>query len=78
MADPPDVTIKVDVVRVEQLTGLLNITLTGAPRATPAAPREGTVESTWGGVVSGTLMVSRPQPAIEMDRSVSADKNQVP
>jgi len=56
---------------------LLKVTLMGAPTATPAAPRAGDVEDTKGGVVSGTLIVSRPQPAIETATSVSADKNHV-
>jgi hypothetical protein len=77
-APPATLTVKVDVVRVAQLTALLKVTLMGAPWATPAAPREGTVESTYGGVVFAILIVSRPQPAIVMARSVSADKIHVP
>jgi hypothetical protein len=76
-AAPPPATATVKVDAVGQLTSLLKVALMGAPNATPAAPRRGEVEDTKGRVVSGTLIVSRPQPAIETARSVSADKNHV-
>jgi hypothetical protein len=68
---------KVGAVRLEQFTGTLKVALMGAPTATSAAPRAGDVEDTKMGVVSGTVIVSRPQPEIETARSVSADKNHV-
>jgi hypothetical protein len=74
---PATATVKVDVDVLGQLTSLLKVALMGAPMATPGAPRVGDVEATKGGVVSATLIVSRPQPAIETARSVSADKNHV-
>jgi hypothetical protein len=76
-APPATATVKVDVDVLGQLTSLLKVALMGAPMATPGAPRVGDVEATKGGVVSATLIVSRPQPAIETARSVSADKNHV-
>jgi hypothetical protein len=45
-APPSGVTVKVPVVRVEQVTGSLKVALSGAFKATPAAPRAGIVETT--------------------------------
>jgi hypothetical protein len=72
------VKIKVDAVRLEQFTGTLKVALMmGALKATSPVPGRGTAEVTKMGVVSGTLIVSRPQPAMETARSVNADKNHV-
>jgi hypothetical protein len=62
MADPPcGVSVKVEVVRVDELTAMLNVAVTAEVMATPVAPLAGVTAATPSGLVY-PFVVSDPQP----------------